>query len=71
MNSEDFEDRDGGFYLKDKPRRDYFLHYEKYILRKFSYEGEELNFRRLFQTQAQKMAKTIQEKAPYYYFLMK
>ena len=71
LNSEDFEEKDGGFYLEDKPRKDYFLYYEKYLQRKFSYEGEELNFRRLFQIQTQKMAKTIQEKVPYHYFLMK
>jgi len=70
IDEEDFEKKDEGLYLKEKSRKEYFTQYEKYIMRSFKVNDVEVNYRKLFQIQTQKMMKTIQEKTPYQCYLL-
>jgi len=73
LKIEDFEEVEGGIYLKDEPRKKYFVHYESRMQKMFIEEksGEKVNFRKLFQLQAQKFSHTLQEKVPYKPFVVK
>lgn len=64
----DFEEKEEGFYLKDKSRKIYFEHYEKFLLHQFAYEGKRANFRWVFFRQAQKFASAIQKREAYHPF---
>ncbi len=68
LKEEDFEERGGGYYLKDKPRKTYFEHYEKFLLHPFSYEEKSVNFRYIFFRQAQKFAASVQKREIYHPF---
>jgi CRISPR-associated protein Cas1 len=65
FDEDDFEIKEEGVYLKENSRKEYFLQYEKYITRNFKLNDEEVNFRKLFQIQTQKMINVIMEKQPY------
>lgn len=67
LAGDDFEEREGGVYLKPESRKKYFLHYERRMLTCFQNPEDkiEVNWRRSFFLQAQKFAKTIQEDLPY------
>lgn len=73
LSLEDFEEKEGGIYLKDEPRKKYFLHYEKRMQENFQDVefGEKVTYRRFFQLQAQRFSKTIQEKVAYKPFAIK
>lgn len=72
LQPDDFEEKEGGIYLKDVSRKIYFEYYEKRMLTSFQDSNlEEINFRKMFFKQVQNFAKTIQEKIPYKPFLMK
>jgi len=73
LTEDDFEEKEGGVYLKGESMKKFFVHYEKRMLTLFQDEcsGEETNFRKTFLKQAQKFAKTIQEGISYEPFLMK
>lgn len=68
ITEDDFEEKEGGVYLKEDSRKEYFTQYEKYITRSFTYNEQEVNFRKLFQIQTQKMVYVILKKEPYEYF---
>jgi CRISPR-associated protein Cas1 len=73
LTRDDFEEKEGGIYLKEEPRKKYFAQYEKRMLTSFQDEEtkEEINFRKMFLKQAQIFAKTIQERVSYKPFLIK
>lgn len=73
LKPEDFEQKEGGVYLKEDSRKKYFAQYEKRMLTCILDEEtrEETNFRKIFFKQAQKFAKIIQERGCYKPFLMK
>jgi len=73
LTQDDFEEKEGGIYLKEEPRKKYFAQYEKRMLTSFQDEEtkEEINFRKMFLKQAQIFAKTIQERVSYKPFLIK
>jgi len=71
LTADDFEEKDGGVYLKETSRKTFFIHYEKHLQKTFSYEFTETTFRHLFKSQAQKLSHTIQKNEPYTPFLLK
>jgi len=73
LTQDDFEEKEGGIYLKEEPRKKYFAQYEKRMLTSFQDEEtkEEINFRKMSLKQAQIFAKTIQERVSYKPFLIK
>jgi len=70
---EDFEEKDGGVYLKEEARKRYFLHYERRMLTSFqdTESKSEINYRRMFYQQAQRFAKTLQEDIAYVPFFIR
>jgi len=72
LKEEDFEEKEGGIYLKEDSMRKYFEHYERRMLTSFQDEdGNEINFRKMFLKQAQKFAKSIQSGISYTTFTIK
>lgn len=67
LTQEDFEEREGGVYLKGEARKKYFFHYERRMLATFqdSIEKIEVSYRRVFYMQAQRFAKGLQERMTY------
>lgn len=70
LNEDDFEEKNEGLYLKEKSRKEYFIQYEKYVTRNFKVDDGDINFRKLFQIQTQKIIKTIQEKVSYECYIL-
>ena len=68
---EDFEEKEGGFYLKENSRKAFFLHYERSLQQQFQYESSEVNFRQMFKNQAQKLSQVILKNEQYTPFLLK
>lgn len=73
LKEDDFEERQGGVYLKDEARKRYFLHYERRMLTAFrdSEDKKEINYRKMFYKQAQMLAGTLLKNLPYKPFLLK
>ncbi len=73
LAEDDFEEREGGVFLKEKSIRKYFEHYEKRMLALFTEEEEskDINFRKIMFRQVQCFVKTIQENMEYTPFRMK
>lgn len=73
LTQDDFEEKEGVFYLKNEPRKKYFRHYEKRMQTSFQAPEtkEEINFRKKLFLQIQNFAKTLQGRVPYSPFLMK
>jgi CRISPR-associated protein Cas1 len=68
---EDFEEKEGGVYLKENARKTFFLHYERSLQSQFLYEGTNVSFRHLFKNQAQKLSSTILKNEHYIPYLLK
>jgi len=73
LTQDDFEEKDEGVYLKQGSRKKYFLHYERRMLTSFQnpLDNSEINYRKLFYQQAQRLSKTIQGNIPYEPFLVR
>lgn len=67
LGPDDFEKIEGGVYLKEKSRKEFFLQYEKRMQEVFLNPDDrsETNYRKLFYWQAQKFMKTIREGISY------
>lgn len=63
LTQDDFEEKEGGIYLKFDSKKKYFQQYERRMLTSFFDEEAncEANYRRKFYLQAQRLAKTIEE----------
>jgi len=73
LTKEDFEEKEGGVYLKGESLKKYLLHYEKRMLTYIQdlQDKCEISYRRMLYQQAQRFAKTIQEDTYYIPFLMR
>jgi len=73
LTIDDFEEKEGGIYLKDEPRKKYFLHYEKRMQTEFqdADTGEKTTYRKMFSHQAHKFAKALTENYQYVSFALK
>ncbi|MCM8765049.1 MAG: CRISPR-associated endonuclease Cas1 [Candidatus Omnitrophica bacterium] len=73
LKEEDFEQKEGGVYLKDEPRKTYFRQYERRMQTEFQNleTGERTTYRKMFLHQAQKFAKTLTENLSYIPFQLK
>lgn len=67
IKASDFEEREKGFYLKDKARRVFFSHYEKRMLKTFYYWKlkRKVTYRIIFRRQAQNLARIVQKGGVY------
>ncbi len=67
LGIDDFQKTEEGVYLKDNPRKTFFLHYEKRMLETILNPDErtETSWRNLFIHQAQKFSKTLREGLTY------
>lgn len=63
----------GAVYLKDEPRKRYFVEYEHFVTRPMPGEGDKtmINYRELFKRQAERMKKSISEETAYEPYLFK
>jgi CRISPR/Cas system-associated endonuclease Cas1 len=56
---------EGGILLSREALRRYFPAYEEELTTPFSVDGESLSFRQLFRRQAERLARTLTDGAPY------
>lgn len=54
-----------GIYLGQEAKRTFFAAWERELASRFSLGEEELSFREVFRRQAGRLARTVQEGAPY------
>lgn len=60
LKRENFIEQDnGGFYLNEKGREEFYRQYEKRITTEVQYQGMSLNYRRIFYYQAEKLARVV------------
>jgi len=71
LSEDDFEEKDGGVYLKENSRKTFFLQYERSLQSQFSHEESQVTFRHLFKNQAQKLSNVILRNEQYIPFLLK
>jgi CRISP-associated protein Cas1 len=74
LKENDFEDKgDDGIYLKNEPKKTYFVQFEKYMNKEVenNITTEKKTYRSLFKLQAHKLMNTILKDEPYEPFLSK
>lgn len=74
LDEDDFEDKgEEGVYLKDEPKKNYFVQFEKYMNREVenNITVEKKTYRSLFKLQAHKLMDTILKDEPYEPYLLK
>ena len=56
-----YQHTEGGVYLLDEPRKEYFLHYDRFVTRPFTCPdtGQETDYRRLFRRQAEHLRRAL------------